>query len=163
MEKKQYEGPDTLSAAREWLAEEVENCDHVICPCCDRNAGYEVRLGRGNVTELLRFFRLANDDAARNGGKLLKQQIHVADRLGATASSYSENQLSSLQHFGLVEKSGPRGFWNLTLGGLQFVIGTGPVPKAVWVFRGEQVRVIDETPVVAGDLVSGRVLAGYLR
>jgi hypothetical protein len=148
---------EPLAAARDWLDEAVRDGAGAHCPCCDRPAGYEVRLERVHVRELLRFYAEAARLVEDYGGSLEGAGIHVPTTLGKTATSYSQNCLSQCKHFGLVQPSGDKpGWWKLTRGGVRFVAGGLKVPRAAWVFRGELIHyVVGAGTAGVRDLVSG--------
>lgn len=156
-EPETFSGAPFLSNARAWATRKVNRVEPASCPVCDRRLGHEVRLTKTAVRELLRFVGASDkacDEADRNGGvkrKLVDNTIHVPTVLGRDAESYSQNTLSSLRYFGLVEPRGPRGFWHLTSAGLQFFVRNSRVHRTAWVFKGELVGFIEEDGLASVD------------
>lgn len=143
----------SVKEARDWVLERATAGEAAECPCCGKAVGYEQRLERLHAVELLRLYEEAQALADRWDISLAGAEVHVPTQLGGTASSYSQNCISMLKHFGLVKSKKP-GWWSLTKTGVGFVRGEVPVPKAVWLFKGERIKFIGEAgAVMLHDLV----------
>lgn len=152
-EHQQYGGVDRITSARDWLRQTVMRGETADCPCCGRANGYELRLESAHAAELRRLFTWAGErvqaveEFVAEPLKMTDVACHVPTELGRDAESYSQNCLSALRHFDLVQSTKP-GWWKLTVLGRDFVLGARAVPRAAWVWRGERIRFIDSAGLV---------------
>lgn len=133
----------TLIQARDEWRETIHN-DGGVCPCCARWGKVYNRQINGTMAFSLAWLY------GQNKKKGIREWIDVPN----TAPKFvlRSNQLSTLRWWGLVERQLPEpddtnkhsGMWRMTLRGMDFVDNLVLVPKKVFTYNGEVVKVSDE-------------------
>lgn len=106
--------------------------DSPRCPCCGASMSeFKQSLSKGIVTSLVKFATIARIKRMTN--------LHLVTDLELETNAH--NNFQKLRYFGLVEKTGKPGLWEITSKGLNFVAGRVAVEDHVITFRNKtQVR-----------------------
>jgi hypothetical protein len=135
----------TLNSAREWVRQNID--DGVRCPCCDQFAKvYRRTMTSAMARALIEMWKIYKDAGD------IREWIHVPSSLGPRFSAARGGDFAKMRYWGLVEEatgnvlsptetdSPHAGYWRITDTGIAFVEGRVTVPKHIFLYDGELIK-----------------------
>lgn len=132
-----------LGEAQDWVRQRIE--DGVHCPCCTQYAKvYRRKLNRRIALTMIAMYR-----------KSRKGWVYLPTIGGSKLDvpSARSGEVSFAQHWGLIQRSEDRGYWQITELGESFLLNGVKIPKYARIYDGRLLNLDPEQTVSIVDVL----------